>query len=140
MSWDDYNAGRQNPNQQPGSGPINWDFQQGQFDAYKELQDKLFKPAAGMPSGSGASAPVVTGPPARPLPKSLVAAAVLPLLLGPLGLFYGSWKGALIVIGVLMTATMMTENLAIIGPLLVGSYVVSFVWSIAAVATYNRTR
>ena len=137
MSWDDYNAGRDNPNQLPGPGPINWDFQQGQFDAQKELHDKLFNPAKGMPSGPPAPAAPVTGPPAKP-PKSMLAAAVLPLLLGPLGLFYGSWRGALAVIGLLLAATMVTENPDVIGPLLVGSYVVSFVWSLIAVATFNR--
>jgi hypothetical protein len=146
MSWDDYEAGRQNPNQLPGPGPTNWDFQQGQFDAYKELQDKLFKPAAGMPASPAATAqqPAASGgPPFRGLPKSMIAAVVLPLLLGPLGLFYGTWRGAFLVIGCLLAFTMLTgstDNPAVVGPLLVGSYVVSIIWSIVAVATYNRNR
>lgn len=141
-NWDDYNRGKDNPNELPGSGPINWDFQQGQFDALKELQDKLNPPIKNVPTtpGTANNAPAYSGPPFIPL-KSMIAAVVLPFLLGPLGLFYASAKAAFMLIGILLLGPMLTgtmENAAVMLPLLQLSYVVSIVWSIVAVQAHNR--
>ena len=138
--WKEYERGRQNPYELPGSGPINWDFQQGQMDELKRIQDSLNPPRRGDSNAPATGVPAYNGPVYRPY-KSMVAAAALPILFGPLGLFYASPKGAVIVIAALFAIPMATgslDNPAVIVPLLQGSYVVSIVWSLVAIRAYNK--
>lgn len=144
MGFGDYERGKQNPFELPGSGPINWDFQQGQMDELKRMQDQRNGVLNGVPAGPVSSTASYAGAcvPARRLPKSLIAALVLPLLFGPLGLFYASMKGALIVIGLLLAGPMITgtvDNASVMAPALAFSYFVSIAWSVISVIAHNRS-
>ena len=146
VDWNDYQHGQDNPYQLPGSGPINWDFQQGQMDAIKKTQDArnpLVDPEAVARTNAAAAAEYASGRarPYRPPPKSYVKAAVACVLLGPLGLFYASKKAAFIMIGLLIGIPMLTGTLndgRVIYQLLEMSIAASIIWSIIAVKAHNR--
>src|SRR5262245_13139931 len=141
MSWNDYEAGRRNPYELPGPGPINFEFQQGQFDEQKRIQEGNQRPyQSPAPGGNASAGPAYTGPPHPGNPKSMIAAVLLPALLGPLGLFYASWKAAVVLIALLVVVPMATgtgDDGAIMYLALAASIVASVVWSVIAVWRYN---
>ena len=139
--FNDYDAGRRNPYELPGSGPTNFAFQQGQFDEQKRILEGNKLPGPPTPGGGVATGPTYTGPPHPGSPKSMIAAVLLPLMLGPIGLFYASWKAALVLIALLVVVPMATgtaDDGALMYVTLAGSIVVSVVWSVAAIWRYNN--
>lgn len=95
--------------------------------------------------------------PTGPHLKSKVLAVILALILGPLGLLYASWRGALLIFTVMLgypVALVMTGhppgyydagmplsiwgNDLVMTPLWRNAVVVSVVWAVIAVLRYNR--
>jgi hypothetical protein len=142
VSWNDYEAGRRNPYELPGPGPINFEFQQGQFDEQKRIREGNRLPESPRVPGGNAGATSAYSGPAHPgSPKSMIAAVLLPALLGPVGLFYGSRKGAIALIALLLVVPMATGTLddgTIMYLLIAASIAISVVWSVVAVWRYNR--
>jgi hypothetical protein len=139
MGLGDYEWGRQHPHELPSSGFTNFDVQQGQMDALKEQHEKMHGTPAGPVPNMPANSAVAWGPPLI-FPKKVWVAVVLCLLFGPLGLFYATKKGALILIGILLAVPMVTHSLdngPFMGLWLEGSMVVSLIWSVVAVKLHN---
>jgi hypothetical protein len=88
----------------------------------------------------GSSAPAFTGP----YIKGFIAPVLLALFFGPFGLFYTTWKGALVLLllcglaGVAMGGLNFVNNDVVIFQLSIVARPVSIVWTILARRAYNR--
>jgi hypothetical protein len=88
----------------------------------------------------GSSVPAFTGP----YTKGYIAPVMLALLFGPFGLFYTTWKGALVLLllcglaGLAMAGPNFVNNDVIIFQLSLVARPVSIVWTIFARRAYNR--
>ena len=86
------------------------------------------------------SAPAFTGP----YTKGFIAPVLLALLFGPFGLFYTTWKGALVLLllcglaGLAMAGPHFVNNDVVIFQLSLVARPVSIVWAIFARRAYNR--
>src|SRR5262249_19595902 len=100
MSFEDYQKGQQDPwGVADISKPGGWDFQQGQFDAAKKAMSGQTLPPPPATQTAVPSQPVPWAPiPPRPQRKGIITGFLLTAVFGPLGLFYASKKGAVVLL------------------------------------------
>ena len=159
MSYEDYQKGEQNPWGIVDISKPGWmDYQQGQFDAWnKAMHPNLPPPPPGTPTASG---PMHSGPAVQPYegpqPKGLVRSLLLSGVFGPVGLFYASKKGAMLILLALLAIPAFVNSHTMVGGSTAGSssllvleiegvralwpisILCSLVWSIAAIRIHNN--
>ena len=92
----------------------------------------------GTPRGpGGGSASTYSGPGAPPSPKSVVVAALLSLFIAPAGVFYATYRSRQFLPGMIysgIATVLMVTRATLAIPIIV----ISLIWSVGAVRSYNR--
>ena len=155
MSYEDYQKGEQNPWGIVDTSKSGWmDYQQGQFDAWNKAMHPNLPPPPGAPAANSVA---YSGPPyVGPQPKGLIRGLLYSAVFGPLGLFYGSKKGAMLILVALFAIPAFVNSQSMAGAGTAGSssllvfeiegvralwpisVLCSVVWSILAISSHNR--